>query len=102
MDEFTAKVREYAEDSAKDIEISSVAVGKAIEQFRDIRNYPRRYDESQILEDMQKYKYTIAERAVEIASKAGAEGEISHNENGVSRGYKEGSLAYQDLVGFVR
>lgn len=102
MDEFTAKVKEIAQEQAEDVTISSLAVGQAIEQFRTIRNYPSRYDDEKITDDMERYIFTIAARVVEIAAKSGADGQISHSENGTSRGYKEGSLAYQDLVGFVR
>ena len=39
--------------------------------------------------------------AIEIDSKNGAENQLSHGENGISRSYFEGILAYKDVIGFA-
>ena len=51
--------------------------------------------------DMEKNKAKIAMATIEIDSKVGAENQLSHGENGITRSYYEGIMAYKDLIGFV-
>lgn len=41
-----------------------------------------------------KYKSTQVKMAVEMYNKRGAEGQISHGENGINRGYESSDISY--------
>lgn len=94
-------------DSVKDIateygaDVSALSVGLAIEAFKSARNYPSSCDDGSILLDMTANINKIAMAAVEIESKDGLENQVSHSENGVSRAYHAGIMAYRDIVGFA-
>lgn len=51
-----------------------------------------------------KYEYIVLEIACYLINKRGAEGEISHNENGVNRSYESASIPpsmLKDIVPYV-
>lgn len=51
-----------------------------------------------------KYEYSVLEIACYLINKRGAEGEISHNENGVNRSYESASIPssmLKDIVPYV-
>lgn len=83
------------------VETSELVITLAIEQFESIRNYPSSWDEEKKIADMEKNKAKIAMAAIEIDSKNGAENQLSHSENGISRSYSEYIMAYKDVVGFA-
>lgn len=99
MEKFEKKIKDMAAEYG--VETSDLVVSLAIEQFADIRNYPASWDESKKLADMEKNKSKIAMAAIEIDSKDGAENQLSHSENGTSRSYYEGIMAYKDVIGFA-
>ena len=99
MEVFWAKVREYISNYGEDV--SNLAIGYAIEAFKDIRHYPRSYSEDMIVADLNDNIGKVAMAAIEIESKNGVEGQISQTENGMSRSYTENILAYRDVVGFA-
>lgn len=99
MEEFVAKIKTMTTEYG--VETSDLVVILAIEQFEAIRNYPASWDEVRKLADMEKNKAKIAMAAIEIDSKNGAENQLSHSENGISRGYYEGIMAYKDVIGFA-
>ena len=99
MDEFIADVKSMTTEYG--VETSDLVVTLAIEQFETIRNYPHSWDETKKLADMEKNKAKIAMAAIEIDSKDGAENQLSHSENGTSRSYYEGIMAYKDVIGFA-
>lgn len=82
-------------------EVSALVLQLAIEQFETIRNYPKSYTEEMKIADMRKNISKIAMAVVEIDSKDGAENQLSHSENGISRSYYEGIMAYKDVIGFA-
>ena len=86
------------ETTTKYGEVSDLAIGLSLEMFKDIRRYPADYDSDRIEEDMKKNVNKIAMAAVEIESKNGVENQIGHNENGTSRTYYEGILAFKDVL----
>lgn len=98
MSEITAMVKAKATEYGA--EVSNLAVGLAIEAYKDARHYPPSYNEDAIRADMQTNIYKIAMAAVEIDSKDGMENQTSHSENGITRGYASGIMAYRDVVGF--
>lgn len=99
MEEFIAKIRSMTTEYG--VTTSDLVVSLAIEQFENIRNYPASWDETKKLADMEKNKAKIAMAAIEIDSKDGAEGQTQMSENGISRSYYEGIMAYKDVIGFA-
>ena len=83
------------------LEVSDLCILFAIEQFQTIRNYPSSWDEERKIADMEKNKAKIAMAAIEIDGKDGAEGQISHSENGISRTWTDKISAYKDVIGFA-
>lgn len=101
MDDFIAKIKIMIHEYDPDITISSMVVGLAIEAFETLRNYPDSWDEEQILKDLEKNKSKIAMAAIEIDSKNGAESQLSHSENGISRTFSDCLMAYKGVIGFA-
>ena len=99
MEEFIAKIKSMTTEYG--VETSALVVDLSIEQFETIRNYPVSWDETKKLADMEKHKAKIAMAAIEIDSKDGAENQTAMSENGISRTYYNGSMAYKDVIGFA-
>ena len=99
MEDFIEKIKSMTTEYG--VKTSDLVVTLAIEQFETIRNYPSSWDEEKKLADMEKNKAKIAMAAIEIDSKDGAENQLSHSENGISRSYYEGIMAYKDVIGFA-
>lgn len=99
MEKFTAKIKSLVTEYG--VTASDLVVALAIEQFETIRNYPASWDEAKRLADMERNKAKIAMAAIELDSKDGAENQLSHSENGISRSYSENIMAYKDVIGFA-
>ena len=99
MEDFIAKIKSMTTEYG--VETSELVVALAIEQFETIRNYPSSWNEEKKMADMKKNKAKIAMAAIEIDSKDGAENQLSHSENGISRSYYDGIMAYKDVIGFA-
>lgn len=99
MNEFIEKIKSMTTEYG--VTVSDLVITLAIEQFENIRNYPASWDETKKLADMDKNKAKIAMAAIEIDSKDGAENQLSHSENGISRSYYDGIMAYKDVIGFA-
>ena len=99
MDKFIEKIKTMTTEYG--VTTSDLVVSLAIEQFENIRNYPASWSEDRKLADMEKNKAKIAMAAIEIDSKDGAENQTSMSENGISRTYYEGIMAYKDVIGFA-
>ena len=100
MDEFIADVKSMTTEYLG-YEANALVIQLAIEQFETIRNYPHSWDETKKLADMEKHKAKIAMAAIEIDSKDGAENQTVMSENGISRTYYNGIMAYKDVIGFA-
>lgn len=101
MDEFIKKIKEMTAEYDLEIKVSDLTVNLAVEAFETLRNYPGSWDEDKILADLEKNKAKIAMAAIEIDSKNGAENQLSHSENGISRTFSEYLMAYKGVVGFA-
>ncbi len=101
MDEFIKKIKEMTAEYDSEIKVSDLTVNLAIEAFETLRNYPGSWDEDKILADLEKNKAKIAMAAIEIDSKNGAENQLSHSENGISRTFSDCLMAYKGVVGFA-
>lgn len=99
MEDFVYEI-EY-ELSGYDVNTSRLVILYAMEIFADLRHYPSSWTEEQKIADMRKNKAKIAMAAIEIDSKDGAENQLSHSENGISRTYSNSIMAYRDVIGFA-
>ena len=100
MNEFIMKIKEMT--TGYGVTTSDLVVNLAIEQFVAIRNYPQSWDDDKKLADMNKNIAKITMAAIELDSKVGAENQLSHSENGISRSYSDGIMAYKDVIGFAK
>lgn len=92
-------------DEVEDANPSSMLVDFVIEKYKQHRNFPNTFNDEKIEEDMIVHKSTIAMAIVDIYMKAGAEGEVSHSENGVARTYQNAYLSrdvFGDVLPFVK
>ena len=101
MDDFIEKIKAAITEYDSEIKVSDLTVNLAIEAFETLRNYPGSWDENKILADLEKNKAKIAMAAIEIDSKNGAENQLGHSENGISRTFSEYLMAYKGVIGFA-
>lgn len=101
MDDFIEKIKAAITEYDSEIKVSDLTVNLAIEAFETLRNYPGSWDEDKILADLEKNKAKIAMAAIEIDSKNGAENQLGHSENGISRTFSEYLMAYKGVIGFA-
>lgn len=99
MEEFVEEIKAMTTEYG--VEATSLNITLAIEKYRDLRNYPASWTDEKILADMQKNKSKIAMAVVELDSKDGMENQTGHSENGYSRTFKDGIIAYEGVVGFA-
>ena len=101
MEKFKEDIKSMITEYDAEISISGLTVSLAIESFETLRNYPGSWDEDKILADLEKNKAQIAMAAIEIESKNGAENQLSHSENGISRTFSDCLMAYKGVIGFA-
>lgn len=101
MADFVEEIKKMITEYDEQIAVSDLVINLAIEAFKELRNYPSSWDEDKILADLEKNKAKIAMAAIEIDSKNGAENQLSHSENGISRTFSEYLMAYKGVVGFA-
>ena len=82
------KALEYVRETGESIETFPLSiVDFVIEQISQNCHFPSHFSESNIVSDLSKGKNALAMACVEIYAKVGAEGQITHSENGISRTY---------------
>jgi len=64
-------------------------VGFVIEYAINQCHFPKSFTDANKIEIMNKFQNSLAMACVDVYSKAGAEGEKSHSENGVARTYSD-------------
>lgn len=74
----------------------------AIREVRMARKYPPDYTEEMISSDLDGYYSNIRNIALYDYNKMGAEGEESHNENGVNRSYVDRQKLFVGIVPISR
>ena len=99
MKEFIEKIKNMTTEYG--VTTSDLVVSLAIEQFETLRNYPKSWDDTKKIADMEKNKAKIAMAAIEIDSKDGAENQTQMSENGISRTWADHIMAYKDVIGFA-
>lgn len=100
MDEFIADVKSMTTEYLG-YEANALVIQLAIERFVSLRNYPSSYTDEMKIADMRNSIAKIAMAAIEIDSKDGAEGQTAMSENGISRTYYNGIMAYKGVIGFA-
>ena len=82
------KALEYVKETGEEMtEFPLSIVDFVIEHISQCCHFPSHFVEKNIVSDLSKGKSTLAMACVEVYAKAGAEGQKSHNENGISRTY---------------
>lgn len=82
------KAKEYVTESGEEMENFPLSiVDFVIEHVSQNCHFPSHFEEKNIVSDLSKGKNNLAMACVEVYAKAGAEGQNSHSENGISRGY---------------
>lgn len=88
----------------KEQEISTMLIDFVIEKYKDKRHFPKSFAQSDIEKDIKEHISTIAMAVVDVFMKAGAEGQTTHSENGISRTYENAyisSSVFKDILPFV-
>lgn len=106
-DELLEKSTEYfqAFPDLKGESPSPFLVDFVIEKYIQHRNFPSNFTDEKIKADMRNHLSTMAMAVVDIFLKAGAEGEINHSENSVSRTYENAYISasvFNDVLPYVR
>lgn len=83
-----------------DVAILSSKIKNALREVRQKRNYQKHHSEEFIAEDLEWFYSNIRELALYDFNQCGAEGQISHSENGVSRAWKDRKECLNGIVAF--
>lgn len=83
-----SKAKAYVTETGETIgEFPGSIVDFVIEHISHNCHFPSHFGEKNIVSELSKGKNTLAMACVDVYAKAGAEGQKSHSENGVSRSY---------------
>ena len=77
-------------------------VVNAIREVKKARKYPAYYTEEQITKDLYDFYSNVRNIALYDYNKMGAEFELSHNENSVSRSFVERNSLFSGIVALSR
>ena len=82
------KAKDYVTETGETMEPFPLSiVDFVIEHISNNCHFPSHFTEENIVFDLSKGKNTLSMACVDVYAKAGAEGQKSHSENGVSRTY---------------
>lgn len=88
----------YWNETGEEIEVFPMSIVSFVIEYAIGRcHFPPKYTQNTIVEVMSKFEHSLAMACVDVYSKAGAEGEKSHSENGVARTYSD-SYIDQNLL----
>lgn len=98
-----ANVSTYLGDevSEQDNPVLLILINRAIRKVCSKR-YPYGYTDAQKEAAVSKYRDVVFDAAVFYWAKQGSEGQSSHSENGISRGYQSEDDLYFDVVPMAR
>ena len=83
------KAKSYLAETGEIIDTFPLSiVDFVIEHISSGCHFPSHFTEQNIVADLAKGKNTLAMACVEVYGKAGAEGQATHSENGISRTYE--------------
>ena len=87
--EISAKALAYLSETGETIDaFPESIVDFVIEYAVQYCHFPKHFSDDDIAEALNRNKSSLAMACQEVYSKAGAEGQLSHAENSISRGYK--------------
>lgn len=87
---------------AEDYKLLIAKLNAAIRAIKGARDYPKSYTDKMIADDLDNYYANILDLTIYEYNQIGAEGEISHNENGTSRTYKSRLECFAGVVAFAK
>ena len=94
------KAREYLEETGVKIDNFPMSiVDFVIEHAIEGCHFPKNFTEKQMVTDLARCKNSLAMACNDVYAKAGAEGQISHSENGISRSYDSAWISTKLLSG---
>lgn len=91
-----------SQTEASDYKLLIAKLNIAIRAIKSARNYPESWKPETIKNDLDNYYANIFDLTIYEYNQIGAEGEISHNENGTSRSYKSRRECFIGVVPFAR
>ena len=95
------KAKLYVEETGDVLEAFPTSiVDFVIEYVSNSCHFPSHFKENNIVADLERGKNTLAMACVDIYAKAGAEGQKSHGENGISRAYDSAWITFDLLSHF--
>ena len=95
------KAKTYLKDSGEDISAFPSSIADfVIEYAKNNCHFPKHFTEEEIVSVLESRKSSLAMACVDIYAKIGAEGQISHSENGISRGYDSAWITFDLLSNF--
>lgn len=86
---------------SSDIAVLKSKIKNSIREVKRTRNYQSHHTENFIWKDMENYYSNIRELALYDYNQVGAEGQLTMNENGVSRNWKDRKECFMGIVPFV-
>lgn len=94
------KAKEYLAETGTSVNKFPTSIADfVIEYAMEQCHFPRTYTEEKTVAVLEKYKNTLAMACNDIYAKAGAEGQNSHSENGISRAYDSSWITPKLLSG---
>lgn len=105
IDELTTYVQtkalDYVTETGETLEaFPGSIVDFVIEYASQNCHFPSHFSEAQKVADLEKGKVALAMACVDVYAKIGSEGQVSHSENGVSRGYQSSWITFDLLSNF--
>lgn len=89
-------------DATFDADTLTIIVKAVVRELIQRREYPESYSDASIEADLNNYYATILKVSEYDYNQIGVEGQSSHSENGVSRGYVDRNSLFNDVYKFVR
>ena len=87
---------------ADDYKLLIAKLNNAIRAIKNARSYPASYTNKMIADDLDNYYENILDLTIYDYNQIGAEGEISHNENGTNRTYKSRRECFRGVIPFAK
>lgn len=95
------KARQYIEEAGEKIESFPLSIVDFVIEYVSMGcHFPSHFKENNRVFDLERGKNSLAMACVDIYAKAGAEGQLSHSENSVSRSYKSAWITFDLLANF--